>query len=197
MASEKGELLRVISSLLAWETPVELVPSTTAGVAVLFGRSGEGEDRILLIKRADRTGDPWSGHVALPGGRVEGMDGSFRGTAVRETLEEVGIDLDAGGRFLGYMGKFHARTRRILVVPSVFVADHIPDVTPSPEVASYRWVPFNELLRRGNTSSHTVRRGKTAFRFPAYEFEDYHIWGVTERILSTMVGAARGKGLES
>ena len=195
MASQKGELLGVISSILAREPPVELVPSATAGVAVLFGRSGEGEDRVLLIKRADRTGDPWSGHVALPGGRVEGTDESFRRTAVRETLEEVGIDLDAGGRFLGYMEEFHARTRRILVVPSVFVSDHIPDVTTSAEVASYRWVPFNELLRRGNTSSHTVGRGKMIFNFPAYEFEDYHIWGVTERILSTMVDAARKKGL--
>ena len=48
---------------------------------------------VLLIRRAERTGDPWSGQVAFPGGKKQEGDLTARDTAVRETMEEVGIDL--------------------------------------------------------------------------------------------------------
>ena len=50
-------------------------------------------DAVLLIRRAERAGDPWSGHMALPGGRYEPKDPDLLGTALRETVEEVGVAL--------------------------------------------------------------------------------------------------------
>lgn len=55
-------------------------------------RSGEPE--VLFIKRAVRAGDRWTGHVALPGGKRELEDGSDQVASIRETQEEVGLDLN-------------------------------------------------------------------------------------------------------
>jgi 8-oxo-dGTP pyrophosphatase MutT (NUDIX family) len=52
-----------------------------------------GEPQVLFIKRATRKGDLWSGHVALPGGNLDPVDKSDEATAIRETVEEVGLDL--------------------------------------------------------------------------------------------------------
>ncbi|HEU4700285.1 MAG TPA: NUDIX domain-containing protein, partial [Gemmatimonadales bacterium] len=51
-------------------------------------------DSMLLIRRAERAGDPWSGHMALPGGRHSRGDADLAATAMRETAEEVGVRLD-------------------------------------------------------------------------------------------------------
>lgn len=53
------------------------------------------DPEVLFIKRAARTGDRWTSHVALPGGKREPTDESDWATGTRETLEEVGLDLDA------------------------------------------------------------------------------------------------------
>jgi 8-oxo-dGTP pyrophosphatase MutT (NUDIX family) len=195
----KRLFIEPIAGRLRTNEPTELIPRETAAVAVIFRRKTRAggmpaEEEVLLIKRAVLDTDPWSGHVAFPGGRVEVQDGNFRTTAVRETQEEVGIDLESDAKFLGYMEGFHARTRTILVVPSVFVMtveNAMSRIAPSPEVFSYRWTSFRAFLRRGNRSSYTIAVGESARSFPAYQIEDYMIWGLTERVIATLVDYAR------
>jgi 8-oxo-dGTP pyrophosphatase MutT (NUDIX family) len=191
LASHRAEFVRSISSLLSQGEPIELVPSETAAVAVIFGDAATGEEQILLIRRSDREGDPWSGHIALPGGRVEKEDGSFRAAAARETREEVGIDLDANARFLGYLGPLRARTRSIWVVPSVFLSDGVPIVTSSAEVASYKWMPFQAVVAPESRSTYEPKGHQEGRTFPAFERDGYLVWGLTERILSTLAEAVQ------
>jgi 8-oxo-dGTP pyrophosphatase MutT (NUDIX family) len=103
-----------------------------ASVAVILARKKEAT--VLLIKRSERGGDPWSGHIAFPGGRVEKSDDSLRDTAVRETKEEMGMDLDPNTSFLGYLGVFRARTTEMKVVPCVFQAHSDLDASTDIEV---------------------------------------------------------------
>ena len=65
-------------------------PLIWAAVAVILAPD---PDALLLIRRAERAGDPWSGHMALPGGRQEPTEPDLFTTAVRETAEEVGLTL--------------------------------------------------------------------------------------------------------
>ena len=116
-----------------------------AAVAVILVPS---PDAVLLIRRAERPGDPWSGHMALPGGRREEVDADLVGTAVRETFEEVGLTL-ARTDLLGSLDDVVPRTPvlpPIAVRPYVFSLPERPPLVPNPEVAATRWVHLDHLL---------------------------------------------------
>ena len=146
-------------------------------------------DSILLIRRADRTGDPWSGHMALPGGRRDPADPNLTSTAIRETAEEVGIGLELEA-LAGALDDVVPRTPvlpPIAVRPFVFVLDRRPPLTVSPEVASASWVTLERLLRAD--THHTVRldvAGQSR-QVQAYQLDDAVIWGMTERILTSFL----------
>lgn len=52
-----------------------------------------GDPEVLFIKRATRKGDRWTGHIALPGGKRDPEDEDDLSTAIRETSEEIGLDM--------------------------------------------------------------------------------------------------------
>ena len=190
MADGRADFSGAISRVLSDDEPIELEALETAAVAVIFGGDG-GPEELLLIRRSERENDPWSGQIGLPGGRAEKGDGSFRETAVRETREEVGIDLETDTRFLGYLGSFQTGARSIWVVPSVFISNRRPTVSPNIEVASARWVPFEEFISPVSRSTYHVGHAGKSRVLPAFKVGDYLIWGLTERIISTLVEAVR------
>ena len=156
-----------------------------ASVAVII-RNAEEPD-VLLIKRAESVGDPWSGQIAFPGGKYQEGDGSLRRTAVREALEEVGIDL-ADAELLGYYGPFGTHTGTLDVYPVVFLVKSGADITLNGEVASCKWVPLRRLSDEGaRTRFRAVRDGEPR-DVPALRVDDYVVWGLTQRMLSTLLG---------
>ncbi len=172
---------------LTREEPTRPVPKASAGVAVIFRGLGDDEE-VLLIRRAEREGDPWSGQVAFPGGMVNATDASFEETARRETSEEVGIDLSSRtAAFLGYMRELKARTRDVMVVPSVFKLEARAAVTPNKEVASYEWVPLRDLARKKARSTYLLERNGVEVAFPSLVYRDLVVWGLTERVLATII----------
>jgi 8-oxo-dGTP pyrophosphatase MutT (NUDIX family) len=146
-------------------------------------------DSILLIRRADRTGDPWSGHMALPGGRREPADPDLAATAIRETNEEVGIGLELEA-LAGPLDDVVPRTPvlpPIAVRPFVFVLDDRPPLTLSPEVASASWVPLQRLLRADTHHPVRLEVAGHSRQVQAYQLDDAIIWGMTERILTSFL----------
>ena len=187
-----------IAAILAERPGVEL-PATDdeavmqAAVAVVLRPGEGGELEMLLIKRAEFDGDPWSGQVALPGGRREPTDVSLEQTAIRETWEETSIDIARDGRILGALDELSPRTptaRRLLVRP--FVAAVIPEVTivESPEVAAAFWVPLQALRTETAWISAEVSALGHQLTVPAFSHGDYVVWGLTERILRTFLRLA-------
>jgi 8-oxo-dGTP pyrophosphatase MutT (NUDIX family) len=158
-----------------------------AAVALVLRPLTTDDAALLLIRRAERADDPWSGQIALPGGGFDPGDTSLEATALRETREEVGLDLTAQGRVLGALDDLRPRTPRlpsIIVRPFVTVYHGDPAVTVSDEVAEARWVPLSALWHpdaRARTAVHA--RGRT-FEVDAVHHGDFTIWGMTERILS-------------
>ncbi len=187
-----GGFLGSLSPRLTLAQPAPLVPKESAGVAVIFRVSGD-EERVLLIGRAERKGDPWSGQVAFPGGMVSEADGNFEETARRETAEEVGVDLSSGAAlFLGYMRELKARTRGVVVVPSVFKLRGPSEVTPNSEVAWSKWIALRSLARKETRSTYLLHKEGVDIPFPSLVHRGLVIWGLTERILSTIIGDHAG-----
>jgi 8-oxo-dGTP pyrophosphatase MutT (NUDIX family) len=169
-----------------------LVPRKSASVAVIF-RDARDDGEVLLIRRAEREGDPWSGQVAFPGGMVTPADKSFEDTAKREAAEEVGVDLSNGAAvFRGYMRDFRARTKEVVVVPSVFKLVAFSALTPNQEeVASYEWASLGELAGEEARSSYLIPKGGGQIPFPCIVHRGLVVWGMTERILSAIIRGRR------
>jgi 8-oxo-dGTP pyrophosphatase MutT (NUDIX family) len=151
-------------------------------------------DTILLIRRAERSGDPWSGHMALPGGRREAQDPDLFTTAIRETFEEVGIELSPDD-LAGNLPDVVPRTPvlpPIAVRPYVFFLPARPALTLNQEVASARWVTIDDLVRAETHHPVWLDIAGQSRLVQAYRLENGIIWGMTERILSCLIGELRG-----
>jgi 8-oxo-dGTP pyrophosphatase MutT (NUDIX family) len=160
-----------------------------AGVAVLLAPA---PDSVLLIRRANRVGDPWSGHIGLPGGRLAPDDPDLLATAIRETREEVGVDL-AGAHLLGMLDDVAPRTplpRVVVVRPFVFALPERPALHLSAEVAQALWVELADLARAGVYQETEIEVRGERRRFPAYRLGEHLVWGLTERILSPLLALA-------
>jgi len=151
-------------------------------------------DALLLIRRAERPGDPWSGHMALPGGRREQADPDLVATAIRETSEEVGLTLRRAD-LLGSLDDIITRTPAlppIAVRPYVFVLPGRPPLIPNAEVAAAHWVHLDHLLHPETYRSVRLEiRGERRV-VAAYRLDDAIVWGMTERILTTLLEHLRG-----
>jgi len=183
-----GRAARLRNRLLSPINAADNDPSLVwAAVAILLTPD---PDSILLIRRADRSGDPWSGHMALPGGRREPEDPDLAVTAMRETMEEVGIGLkpeDLAGRLEDVIPRT-PRLPPIAVRPFVFVLPARPPTQLNPEVAQASWVALDHLLRPDTRHPVQLEVGGQTRQVPAYQLENAIVWGMTERILTSFLG---------
>jgi 8-oxo-dGTP pyrophosphatase MutT (NUDIX family) len=144
---------------------------------------------LLFIKRAEVPGDPWSGHIAFPGGRHAPADGSLERTAIRETQEELAVDLTRG-QVLGRLDDLAPRSRAlppIIVRPFVAVVGSDVTLSPNAEVAQAFWVPVRTLCAPAAQAEHVVHVNGNAVRFPAFQIDTHVVWGLTERILRQLL----------
>jgi 8-oxo-dGTP pyrophosphatase MutT (NUDIX family) len=164
-------------------------PQTKGGrrAAVSVILSDRVAPKILLIKRSEREGDPWSGQIAFPGGKFQEGDGSAKSTAVREAREEVGIDLDVTSEFLGYFHRFQTHTGELDVVPVVFLLKRSVRVKTNEEATSHMWVDLEKLASGEARSMYRLDLGGETREMPAFKVGDYVIWGLTHRIISALV----------
>ena len=170
-----------IAAALADREPVILEPVGRQASVTLMLREREGLE-IFVIKRADRAGDPWSGHMALPGGRREPDDEDAYGTARRETLEEVGVDLSEG-KLLGRLDDMGPQSagRQLVVSTFVVALDAEPGHLDSREVAEAFWMPVERLVEED------VEIADFPGIWPAFTYKErYVVWGLTHRILTQL-----------
>jgi len=160
----------------------ELVAPRTAAIALIL-LDLELAPELLLIERATREGDPWSGHMALPGGHREPSDADLAATAERETLEEVGLDLQANGERVGRLSDCQpVRGVPIAVRPFVYLLRARPTLVLSAEVRRALWAPVAPLLG-GAQATFTLSREGQRLQFPAWDLEGRLVWGLTYRVL--------------
>jgi 8-oxo-dGTP pyrophosphatase MutT (NUDIX family) len=167
------------------DPPIQRGDRLQAAVAVVI-RARDPLD-FLLIKRAQFERDPWSGHMALPGGRRDKRDPDLIDTARRETMEETGVDLTAHGTSLGRLLDVAPSTQRLpeLTISSfVFgVPAHVEAVVASDEIAAVHWVSLDELRDPATRSEVEIPLPGGARAFPSFALVGEHVWGLTHRIL--------------
>lgn len=171
-------------------SPVERSASAYAAVALVL-REGLRGAEVLFIERAMRPEDPWSGHMAFPGGRLEGGDDSARTAACRETFEEVGLEL-THSEYLGHLcdltGRSGAPTPMIVSAHAFHLEQDQPLSLDPKEVRSAFWFPLTELRNEARRTTHTIPQLPDRI-FPAIlvgEPGRHFVWGLTYRFLEEM-----------
>lgn len=160
-----------------------------AAVCMIIQNTAEGL-ALLMIKRADYDGDPWSGQMAFPGGRVELDDESPKAAALRECVEEVGVDLRANATFVGPLSEIRAtlRGRKIdmIVSPYVFFTEQTLVCTPNYEVAKTVSIPLSFLLDEKARDSFELHYDGKDNAMPCYYYQGDKVWGLSLRFIDEL-----------
>ncbi len=162
----------------------------TAAVAVVLREAGGGVD-LLFIVRAEHPRDPWSGHVAFPGGRVEAADADALTTAVRETREELALDLERDACILAGLPAVRTHLERgpgpMWVAPFAFELLAAPRLVSNEEVQEALWVPLEFLADPGNRGRFLWDGPAPSIQMPCVRYDGRLIWGLTLRIVDGLL----------
>jgi 8-oxo-dGTP pyrophosphatase MutT (NUDIX family) len=187
--------IELVRRALAAHRPVPRAAPARAAVAVVLRAGAAGASEVLLIERALKDGDPWSGHMAFPGGRQDPGDPDPRFTAERETFEEVGLDLRRGAELLGQLddleGRHAGRPAGLAISAFVYhVSEAPPLVVQSEEVQSAFWVPVALLAEPARHVAYLMRHELGSFDMPGIRVGDadsHVVWGLTYRFLESFL----------
>lgn len=157
---------------------------TRAAVAMILHRAGVGHE-ILFIQRASHDLDPWSGHIAFPGGKLEEGEQECQ-AACRETLEEIGVDLGRA-RYLGRLSDIVGANLPVRVSCCLFGVDRA-DYRPvlNDEVRDLFWVTLDDLRDPERHVQTSVAFGEKRFDVPAIRLpvdDKPLLWGITYRLV--------------
>lgn len=175
--------LQDISSVIAnhtAETPRTDAHTRRAAVAAIL-REGLNGTEILFIRRAEREQDVWSGHMAFPGGHFDDTDADLVYTAMRETREEIGLDLSASGKLFGLLHNtspnLSAGRPNLTVSSYVFAVQGEQDLRLNHEVDEVIWAPLNDMLAGKLHTTHAVSWSNQDL--PAFDLGGAVVWGMT------------------
>jgi 8-oxo-dGTP pyrophosphatase MutT (NUDIX family) len=178
------ELVRKLRARPAHTPP----DGAVAAVATVF-REGPAGPEVLYIERATRDGDPWSGHIAFPGGRRDPADASLLATAVRETLEEVALALPPQA-LVTRLDDFVALRFSTQVAQFVFALDgDCGPLAPNREVASLLWTPVATLVSPEHAATYRLDHDGQTLELPAVRLGSHVLWGMTYRMTQALLEA--------
>ena len=146
---------------------------------------------VLLMKRAERAGDRWSGQVSFPGGREEESDLDLQATATRETREEVGLDLAQHARYLGRLDTIRARAKGgllpLTVTPFVFVQESAAQLRLNHEAVHTFWLPLERAAAGDLSGVYHYKVGPMTMKLPCWNYEGNTVWGLTYKMLDHLL----------
>jgi 8-oxo-dGTP pyrophosphatase MutT (NUDIX family) len=187
-----------IRKALAGRDPVPIRHCTGRAAVAIVLRDGPHGIEVLFIHRAEHPEDPWSGHMAFPGGRAE-ADEPPLATAIRESAEEVGLDLERA-ESLGALDEVQA-VRRVpvdmAIAPFVFRVGPGTEPRPNYEVSATCWFPLEDLMGERFRSTYDYAEAGGVLRFPCLRVGDKVIWGLTYRMFGELAMRVRGSLNES
>lgn len=198
--SQEGNraLKDLLLPLLTKPEPVDLDAKLLrhACVAVILRGNSVDELELAFIQRAYNPQDRWSGHIAFPGGKKEDFDKTDLDAALRETKEEVGVDLNPD-ELLGRLDDIQARKAGSLldfyIRPFVFHTNRDFSITlDASEVADFFWVPLKEIQNPYRQTHYPVTREQGTLDLPAVDIDrEPPLWGLTYMMVLNLLERLR------
>ncbi|KYG63360.1 coenzyme A pyrophosphatase [Bdellovibrio bacteriovorus] len=192
----------ILHSLFQSQPPVDLASKLTrhACVAAILRGTSYEQLEIAFIQRAFHPEDRWAGHLAFPGGIRETYDKTDLDAALRETKEEVGVDLTADD-LLGRLDDVQARKSGSMldfyIRPFVFYTNRDFALTlDASEVADFFWIPLKEIQNPQRQTHYKIKRDNGHdHHLPAiYLDRDPPLWGLTYMMVIDLLNRLRSLG---
>ena len=191
-----GPDLASVARALGGREPARVARDVPRAAVALVLREGADGLELLFIKRAEHERDPWSGQIGFPGGRAEPEDADVVATAVRETLEETGLDLARDAGRLGALDEVQALARGrpldLVIAPFAFGLRRPLEGVPNHEVVSLHWLALSTLLHPRTRSSMPYQHGDTLLELPCLRTGGLVIWGLTYRMFESFASLLGG-----
>ncbi len=196
MPTHRTSLPQIRAALEARPPQSEPSAGRQAAVATIIRPASDpNESEVLLIRRALHERDPWSGHMAFPGGRRDPGDPSLLATAVRETEEELNLRLLEAGQLLGQLTSIPAMAKGrpvgLSITPFVFELYETPELSPNHEVAEAIWAPLTPLISGASTTTTRYVYPGGALELPAFDVDGRVVWGLTYQMLEHLFALLR------
>ena len=178
--------LTTIAAQLSGHSPLLQEPGQRGHAAVaMIIKKGTTSPEVLFIIRAEHDRDPWSGNIGFPGGRLNDTNESPQQAAVRETFEELSVDLQLA-RYLGRLDDLFGATMPVLVSCFVYHVKEPLILNPNHEVASTFWTPLTTLLESERHQRRNFYYRDKEQSFPVVELLESQqplLWGITYRLI--------------
>ncbi len=166
-----------------------VAPMTGEAAVLSLFRRNRGRTEVFLIRRAERTGDPWSGNIAFPGGRRDAGDPDIRATVLREAEEEVGLspgDLVGPPLLIGTRAPANRPWLHVSVFVDVLAEEGgVGPTGRNEEVAESFWAPMGELHE--SDAPVDVNSSIGPLKVEALTFQGRIVWGFTRRVLLDLI----------
>ncbi|MBX2845630.1 MAG: CoA pyrophosphatase [Saprospiraceae bacterium] len=161
-----------------------------SGVSVLLYPDAEQNTRIVYIKRKVFNG-PHSGQIGFPGGKFEEADVNVIQTALRETKEEIGVDIDSN-RILGRLTSLKIPITQFQVFPILAYTSESPDFTKEEaEVEEILEVALQDLLDHPPLTTKFQGSSGVLFDAPYFALGNEKLWGATAMITAEFLALVR------
>lgn len=163
----------------------------TASVAVVLRLADRGLELLFLL-RAQRDGDPWSGHISFPGGKIDASDASPLQTAIRETREETGLDL-ARAKYLCRLDDQATHLSKVHVAAFVFYMENGSLLSLNHEIQRAYWIPLSDLMDEDRYLTTAVAGEWGEREVAAIDLLDGDgpvLWGLTYRFTAQVLACA-------
>jgi len=181
----------VESALQGREEHPDPDPDADRRAAVAMVLRFDPEPEVALMRRVTRADDRWSGQISLPGGGHESEDSDMIATAIRETREEIGLDLQGGARLLGALDPMQARARgeflSMWVWPYVFELEREATFEIGPEADEAFWFPLQTAASGELDQPFSYEKDGARRELPSWHFEERIVWGMTHIMLTALI----------
>ncbi len=182
--SIKAQLLRAGAAL-------HCCPTKDLKAAVAIVLVEREELSLLLIKKCEKEGYDWSGHMAFPGGRVDETDPTLLDTALRELFEEVGI-AESSVEQIASLGTFQTHIKNLSVEAFLFLWQGRDEIKV--HEAEVEWaieVPLAQFLNHHLINEYGRKNPDELGLDLQYPVGEHIVWGLTARMLYSLLETLR------
>ena len=170
------EIRSALTSEIKIMPPTELDGNELASVLIIiYGKN----PFVIMTKKASNL-KVHAGEIAFPGGKWCEKDQDLLETAIRETKEELCLDVSRE-HVIGQLDSVITLNSRYRITPFIAILDTVPSLTANSEVESILHIPLAPFLN--TMDEDDLPEHRSIKEMHTFTFEKYHVWGASARML--------------